>query len=207
VAVVNGYVTRDEVKTWLSLDPDDLDELDELIEAAINATSRYFDKRCRRHFYQRTEARRFEATDAYTLDLGHYNDLVSVTTLKTDEDGDGTFEVTWDPTERELKPTRVNAAPEAKPYRSVHAIGRRFPYAMAVGERTERIEISGTWGWPEVPVDIHQAAKIQVARIVKRREAPEGIVGLNQFGVMYVSGKADPDVRGLIGPYRLRAVG
>lgn len=211
MAIVHGYVTLPEVKAWMSADPEDwtgANPKDDLYEAAINAVSRYIDKKCKRHFFQVTEARDLQADDLYNLALPHFHDLVDVTTFTTDEDGDGVFETTWiENTDFELRPKAIKAAPEEKPYRSVRAIGRTFPINVVAGGRLERIRINGVWGWPDIPDAITQATKIQVARVIKRKEAPEGILGLNQFGVLRVSGKPDPDVMDLIGPYRLRSVG
>lgn len=208
VGAVNAYVSRAEVKRWLGLDePSEPHALDPLIDTAIDATSRWIDARCRRHFFQVVEARRFAATSAYEIQFGHFNDLVSVTALRTDEDGDGIYETTWAPEDFVLRPTRHTSAPELKPFRMVQAIGRTFPRANAPGQRCELVEIDGVWGWPAIPTPVTQAAEIQVARIVKRKEAPEGIIGLSQFGAIRVSGKPDPDVSAQLGGYRLRAVG
>lgn len=205
--IVNGYVTQSEMKAWLGLDPEEPhDELDDLIDDVVNAVSRYFDEICLRTFYQVIEARVFDPVDRYTIALGTYNDLVSVTELATDEDGDGTYEEVWDETEYELGPAPGSAS-EPRPYRFVDAIGRRFPLVCIKGERKHRTRIMGTWGWPQFPDGLVQATKIQGARVLKRKEAPEGILGLNQFGVLRVAGKPDPDVMDLVRPYRLRTVG
>lgn len=212
MVIVNGYTTRPEIKAWLNYDAEDLNTVhhdDDLIDAAINGTSRWVDGKCKRTFYQVEESRDFAASDAYNLDLGHYNDLVSVGALSTDDDGDGVFETTWtEGVDFELRPKNVMAGPEEKPYRSIRAIGRKFPINLTPGGRVERIRILGEpWGWPEVPAGIVTGVKIQVVRIVKRREAPEGIIGLGQFGITYVRTKGDPDVMGAIKPYRLRSLG
>lgn len=211
MAIVNGYITLPELKVWLRFDPDEVNAPhpdDDLFEAAITGVSRWIDTKCKRHFYQVDEPRDFAASDLYNLNLGHFNDLVSIDTLTTDEDGDGVFETTWiEGTDFELRPKNVMAGAEEKPYRLVRALGRRFPVNITAGGRIERIRMSGTWGWPAFPAGVVTGTKIQVARVVKRKEAPEGIVGLNQFGVVRVSGKPDPDVMDAIKPYRLRSLG
>lgn len=208
MAIVNGYVDRTEMKRWLEIDaPSEPHKLDELIDAAVNGVSRWLDTKCKRHFFQVEEARDFWASDYYNLDLGHFNDLVSVDALSTDDDGDGVFEGAWsENVDFELRPRNVMAGAEENPYRSVRAIGRRFPINLAAGGRIERIRILGVWGWPAVPDGIVQTTKLQVARIVKRREAPEGIAGLGQFGVVRMT-RVDPDVQAGYQPYRLRSVG
>jgi hypothetical protein len=211
VAIVNGYITLPELKRWLRFDPDELNTPhpdDDLFEAAINGTCRWIDQKCKRHFYQLVEVRDFEATDLYNLALGQFNDLVSVTALTTDDDGDGVYETAWTVgTDFELRPRNVMASSEKKPYRSVRALGRQFPVNVLAGGRLERIRISGTWGWPEFPDGIVSASKLQAARIVKRKEAPEGVLGLGAFGVTVRMGRNDPDVMAAIAPYRLRSLG
>lgn len=203
MAIVNGYVTLPELKRWLRYEePEDAQPDDELYEATATAVSRYVDNYCNRHFYQITEERDFCASDVHTIALGTFNDLVSITELSTDEDGDGVFAEVWDAADYETRPKNTLG-----PYRFIRAIGRRFPRNTAAGGRLERIRVEGVWGWPTVPEAVHQATLIQAARVAKRKEAPEGILGLNQFGVLRVSGKPDPDVRDLLGSYRIRAVG
>lgn len=209
MAIVNGYVTLPELKRWLRFDPEDLNAShpdDDLFETAINGTSRWIDQKCKRHFYQVVEPRVFHADDAYTLSLGHFNDLVSVDSLTVDRDGDGVYEETWTAgTDFELGPQNVGAGAEEKPYRVVRALDRTFP--VSTSGRTERVRIDGTWGWPAVPDGIVTAAKMQAARIVKRKEAPEGVLGLGQFGITVRMSRHDPDVLAAIRPYRLRSLG
>lgn len=208
--IVNGYATRDELKVWASIDLD-VNNLDDLIDKAINASSRGLDKFCKRHFYQVDEIRRFESVDRCTVRFGTYSDLVSVTALATDDDGDGVFETAWAAADFELAPVRVNAAPEPKPYREVVAIkDRRFPIVRKGS--VYRVQINGKWGWPgtppieNIPDAIHEASLLQSSRLLKRREAPEGVIGLNMFGTVRL-GRLDPDVAALAKPYRIHVVG
>lgn len=211
MAIVNGYVTLPELKRWLRFDPEDLNVShpdDDLFESAVNGTCRWIDQRCKRHFFQIVESRDFAADDPYNLALGHFNDLVSVSALTVDQDGDGIFEETWTVgTDFELRPVNVMAGAEQKPYRAVRAIGRQFPLNALAGGRVERIRITGTWGWPAIPDGVITATKLQAARIVKRKEAPEGVLGLGQFGITVRMGRWDPDVLAAIRPYRLRSLG
>lgn len=210
IATQDDYTSLAEMKLWMGGHAEDAEQpsaLDGLIQAAITGTSRWLERKCKRHFYQRVETRYFAADDAYNLALGHWNDLVDLQSLTTDEDGDGVYEGVWATSEFELRPRNAPTMPEERPYRSVRAIGRRFPINATQGGRIERLALLGTWGWPSYPSGIVTGTKIQVARIVKRKEAPEGIMGLNQFGVLRVANKPDPDVMQAIGPYRLRSLG
>lgn len=62
-----------------------------LLQAAEDA-SRYLDGECHRRFYIQTATRYFTAHNPCCLDI---DDLLSVTTLKTDDDGDRVYETTW----------------------------------------------------------------------------------------------------------------
>lgn len=206
--VVNGYITRDELKAQVGLDVGDT-EFDDLIDKAINAASRGIDNHTKRFFYQVAEERRFESIGPRLVEFGTFSDLTDETpiTLSTDEDGDGTFEV-WDPTEYELQPVRQRAAPEVRPWRRVLAISSRtFPRVYTQESSSYRVKIDGTWGWPvAVPDAVIEATMIQAHRLFKRREAPEGLIGLNMFGTVRM-GKLDPDVRKLVRPYKITVVG
>lgn len=202
MAVVNGYASRDDLKSWLEvpLDPDP--ELDPLVDDAITASSRGIDNACKRHFFTVTETRFFNAASYSLVRFGTWNDAASVTEVATDDDDDGTFMV-WDADDFTLIPLNRQGA-ELLPVRGVVAIGdRSFPLG---GKRPGRSRITAPWGWADVPVAIHEATILQSARLVKRRKSPEGVVGLNMFGSVKV-GRLDPDVGKLIKRYRLRTVG
>lgn len=204
--VVDGYIDRDALKKRAGLSLDD-DEFDELIDKAINAASRGIDVFTKRHFYQVAEARVFTADTSDIVQFGTYNDLVSVTALETDTTGDGSFETAWTPADYELHPVNATAGPEQRPYRYAQAVGTlRFPISRKTVGRRNLVRIDGTWGWPAVPASVIEACEIQAHRLFKRREAPEGVVGLNMFGTVRM-GRLDPDVGGLVKPYRIRVVG
>lgn len=195
MAVVNGYCTLPELKAWLRFDPEDLNQPhpdDALFENAISASSRWIDSKCKRHFYQVVEQRELQPDDAKELLLPHFHDLVSVTSIVTDD------YPTWTVDDYVLHPRNAAAAPEPRPYRSIVAISRYWRGTA---------KITGTWGWPAVPDAIKTACKIQAARTVKRREAPEGVLGLGQFGITVRLSRSDPDVLAAVQPYRLRSLG
>lgn len=63
-----------------------------------------------------------------------------------------------------------------------------------------QVRVTGLWGWPYVPDDITQATYIQAARLYRRKDSPEGVLGNAEWGTIRVS-RVDPDVQALIGPY------
>lgn len=191
-AAANVYATLAELKDALKVSQTDTD-LDGVFTAAILAVSREIDNWCGRHFYKITEPRTFTPTNYWCLKLGEYNDLVSVTTLKTDASGDGTFETTWQTTDYQLLTAtgspNPNAGPEPKPYGQIRAVGAQtFPLTYSYSlMRADRVEITGTWGWPQVPTDVREACKLLAVESGKLlREAPFGVAGFGEFGVVRV---------------------
>lgn len=64
------------------------------------------------------------------------------------------------------------------------------------------MRITAQFGWPAVPDDISEAALIQAARLFKRKDSPEGVIGNAEWGVVRLS-RRDPDVWNLIEQYVL----
>lgn len=200
------YATLPEFKTWATI-PDTLDDL--VAVGALEAVTRWIDEHCDRHFWQdgatgSEVARTFVPCDSYRLDI---DDLVpgTVTTFKTDESGDGTFETTWAAGDYQLQP--VNR-PDGRPYRRALAVSSRiFPLQYSWPSRADRVEITGIWGWAAVPEAVHQACLLQSSRVLKRRNSPEGITGFGtEFGHIRVSSRLDSDVQMLLDPYRRTGV-
>lgn len=117
--------------------------------------------------------------------------LISVTTLKTDEDGDGVFEVTWTAlTDYILYP--LNDTPKTE-IRVNAAAGR---YTFPLGQR--RVEIVGSWGEAAAaPEPIAEAVDLQVNRWRWRLRAPEGVAGNTEQGMIELK-DLDPDVRAIL---------
>lgn len=198
MTIVNGYATLPQIKDWVG---ETTSRLDTMLEQRVQAASRRIDNLTNRCFYQVTETRVFDACDPWKLDI---DDLVSVTTLKTDENADGTFEVTWTANvDYQLHPLNPNAAPEQEPYREAHAIAARsFPLRFNNRDRAGRVQINGVWGWPAIPDGVFTACLMLAGRGVGRRKSPEGVAGFGEFGPVRIS-RTDPDVWDYVGPYWL----
>lgn len=180
-------------------------EFDPMLDDVAISVTRWVDEFCQRHFWQdgaigSEVARTFAASNPWCLNFGPFNDLVSITELATDEAGDGTFETTWAASDYQLQP--VNQ-PTGRPFTSIEAVaGRLFPVRWWPEGRGDRVQVTGVWGWAAVPDAVYQATLIQAARVFKRKDAPEGVVGFDQFGTIRVSSRPDPDVEALLSPYR-----
>ncbi len=200
MVIINGYAELEDLTGWII--NENVDNAD-ILENVVTSVSRWIDQYCQRHFYQQTAtARVFDACSPYRVKFGAFNDLVSVTTLKTDSNADGTFETTWSASDYQLLP-RNTAAAETRPYNSIRSLGTRiFPIPTGYTTRDGLIEITGTWGWPAVPAAVKEACLMQSSRIYKRRYSPDGVAGFNEYGVVRVAGKLDSDVADMLDPYR-----
>lgn len=197
------YTTLAELRVALSLKPTDTED-DEDLQDAILVASRAVEQDCQRIFYSKTDTRSFRAQGLWCLRLDTFNDLVSVTTLKTDADGDGTFETTWSAGDYQLLcadgTPNTNAGPEPRPYTQIRAVGARsFPVVCSTG-RTNLVQITGTWGWPQVPDPIRRATRMMAAEIYKLNSAPFGATNIADLGIIRV--RDNPKYLRLIADYR-----
>lgn len=195
MAITNGYTTLANVKAALRI-TDSVD--DALLEQAVEGSSRRIDGYCGRFFYQRSATVNLFAYDPWNQPV---SDLVSITTLKTDGAGDGTFSTTWSAGDYYLEPT--DTALQNRPYtRIVAKAGKTFP--LQEFPRQPLVQVNGTWGWPAVPDDVEQACLLLSIRSFSRLNAALGVVG---FADMAIQVRAvDPDVRDLLAPYIMLGV-
>jgi hypothetical protein len=135
------------------------------------------------------------ARDIYTLLL--QDDLYQITTLKTDDDGDGTYEDTWTlNVDYQLQP--LNATLQNRPYNRLTAIGgKTFP--IVIQPEIPAVEVTGIWGWGAIPDDVNQACILLAMRGFARYNAALGVVGFADMAIQVRS--VDPDVRDMLSPY------
>lgn len=135
MSAVNGYCTLADVKARADLTTTDTTR-DAFVEQMIEAASRWIDQHTGRHFYALTATRYFTAQDGLALRV---SDLASVSTLKTDEDGDRTYETTWAATDYDLLPYNH------PPYQWLEVTPNGLNVFPAV---RKGVQIAGVWGWP-----------------------------------------------------------
>lgn len=202
MTITNGYLTIDEAVEYVG-QSDVRDTA--MLEDVVTAASRLIDRHCDRHFYQATAtARIFDSPDGYSLTFGPFNDLVSVTSVKTDDNEDGSYETTRSATTYQLHPVGATTrGPAAWPYTSLHMLGGATLPTPTITGRVGLIEITGTWGWPTAPPpEVKQACRLIVAEMAKLKDAPLGIAGGDVMGVAYVGRRLPARAVDLLAPFR-----
>jgi hypothetical protein len=101
------------------------------------------------------------------------DDLVTLTSLTLDLDGDGVYETTWTrDTDFYLDPP--NASNDSLPYERVclrPQVGKFFP------AWPNAVKVTGRFGWPAVPSQVTEYAYILAAQFLMRvRQAPFGVI-------------------------------
>jgi uncharacterized phiE125 gp8 family phage protein len=192
----NGYLTVAEMKTRLDLTGT---AHDAVLDSMITAASRQIDAYTGRAFFTTTGDRYLTAIWPDYLILPY--DAVSVTAIATDGDGDRVYETSWAFTDYDLEPD--DAPARGEPYVAIRVAPsstKLFPVRVARG-----VKITGTWGYATaVPAPVIEACALLVARLFKRRDAPFGLAGAPEIGVLQAIPRLDPDVRQLLDPYRRR---
>jgi hypothetical protein len=203
VSIINGYLTAGEASDYVGRQFADSSGI---LNDVVTVASRSIDRHCGRHFYRvgttgTPVARVFDSDDGFTVELGGYNDLVSVSTLKSDDVGSGVFGTTWSAGTYQLLPAGAAArAPQAEPFTSIMLLaGNTFPTTVPSGRRG-LVEVTGVWGWPAVPIEVTQACRILVAELAKLQDAPLGMLGSAEFGMSRIPPQKQRHVRDLLGP-------
>ncbi len=201
MAIVNGYATLSDVKAAARI-TDTID--DGLLEMAIESSSRDIDAYTERVFFSTgatAVARVYIPQDIYLVET---DDIISVTTLKSDSTGNGTFDITWASTDYQLEPLNGLAGGISTPATRIRAIGEYlWPVyePRNVNSNQASVQVTGVFGFASIPSAIKQATILASLRAYKRYESPTGVLGFSDMGVVRV-GRLDPDVERLVAPYR-----
>lgn len=174
---------------------------DTALQNVLDATDTLIDLYCDRKtgFGTASETRYYTAEDyQYVLT----DDLVSVTTLQTDDDANGTYETTWTSgTDYVLAPR--NAALDGFPYTEIDTSvtwPRNFPKDVYLG-----VKVVGVFGFPSVPSAVVQAEIIQAGAVWNSRTAPFGVIGSADLGgILRMSRALHPEAALILEPYRKR---
>ena len=204
MAITNGYCSLADVKAAARI-TDTID--DTLLELSIESASREIDSYTERVFYQTGSegtpvARVYVPQDSYVVET---DDIISVTTLKTDSNGDGTFDTTFDVSDFQLEPLNGLAGGIETPFTRIRSVGT-FLWPVYeprnVDANQASVQVTGVFGFSSVPTAVRQACILSALRQYKRYESPTGVLGFSDLGAVRVGTKLDPDVERMIQPYR-----
>lgn len=185
-------------ETVTLIDQSDLID-DSAIESVIEAVSRWIDEHTGRKFYSSDETRVYTAEHYDYLSI---DDLLSVTTLKTDTTGDGTYDTTWTTDDYYLDP--ANADLESKPYTSIVLTpdGNESFTTLRRG-----VQIVGAFGYSATtPPPISEACILGSMRLLKRKDSIFGVTGSPDFGHVRAILSQDPDIYNLLWSFMRGAI-
>lgn len=205
----NFYCGLEELKSRLgvanSVTADDYE-----MTMAIKIATAYINRYCGTHFFRVTEARTFPVTNIYFLPI---DQVVpgSITSFRIDVDGDGVFETPW--TEgtnyqvyREGATYNQNYAGVDRPFDFVKVImgtgpagGQFFPFVWPF-THDDRVQITATWGWKEIPPEVQHAALLLSVQLFKEKDSPWGVVGMSDLGAVRV--QQSPWIVDLLRPFK-----
>jgi len=197
MAIVQGYATLQQVKAAARI-TDSVD--DELLETAIESSSRMIDGYCERRFYTNgTETRYFAATDSYAVDV---DDIAGTAiTVETSAGLDGIYDETWTTSDYQLEPlNRTNAGLDF-PITRLRAIGDYLFPVDPVAHETG-VKITGVFGFATaVPAAVKQATILASLRQYQRYSSALGVAGFGDMGAVRVA-RIDPDIQSMLMPFR-----
>jgi len=206
MAITNGYATLTEIKNYMSIsDNTDNDLLENLVESA----SRSIDRIANRRFYLDATAsarlyRAYSNIFVYVDDIGTTSNLV----VAVDENGNGTYSKTLTlNTDYILDP--LTSPSLNRPYTQLTMVSNTetwpiFPGLTSNGLRPG-VQVTARWGWPSVPDDLNMACLILTADLYKRKDAPGGILGLGDLGVVRMS-PIGRDVTAMVRAYKKEVI-
>lgn len=185
-----AYATLDLFRARFSI-TDSIDDVQ--LQQALDTASAMIDEDTQLGPYSALTAttRYFTPTRS---DVLYVPPLISITTLKTDDNDDGTYETTWSASDYELDTwsTRIG-----QPYEIIRALTRSFPTTTT---RKRIVQIVGSWGWSTTPDQITEATLLLASRLFRRQTSPLGVQSLADGGQLFIR-SSDPDYRHLIAPF------
>mgnify|MGYP001594638033 CR=1 FL=1 len=147
----NSYITLDTLKSTAGLNLGTGTAYDNRLIEIAETVSRQLDNLLNRHFYYIVETRYFDGNGSNFLFVP---DLVSIGSLREDDNLDGTFDVIWNANDFILYP--LNAAPTSTwghPYSQIIVSNKSNGTQDTFLRGQRNYEIVGTWGYGKVSLD------------------------------------------------------
>lgn len=192
------YLTLAELKDLVDVPSTDT-QFDAVLNRVRDAASRCCDGYKHTRFYPTTETRTYSP-----LRWGEevqIDDLNTLTSLTLDFDGDGTHETTWtEGTEFFLEPENYIADGIPADRLVLNRYARSTNPCGHWPRYRQSVQITGSWGWAETPVNVVQATALIAVRLFKRKETPYAIMSViaNEAVAAARLGNIDPDAKNLL---------
>lgn len=205
-AIGRYYCSVNELRDELGI-ADNVD--DALLTSAISAATEQIEDYCGRAFWQSPDAltsRLYNAVDPLHCEV---DDISTATGLMVmiDTIGYGSYDlqlvlgqdfVLWPLNSFTLRPVQ--------PATELHVLlGTRW-YFPAPRTRPS-VQVTAQWGWPAVPDSVNKACIVQAAQLFKSKDAPFGVAGFTEFGVVRLRARLHPIAEGLLDRWRKDACG
>jgi hypothetical protein len=202
MTITNGYTSKAVYKQRFYDEGQGDTKDDVAIESVIEAVSRSIDEICWQRFFTTSENETRYFTPEFRDWLRLPERIISINTLKTDNDNDRTYENTWANTDYDLMP--FNASLDGEPYRWIE-VTPNGDYSFPLVQKG--VEISGKFGWSSAPKQITEACLLASHRLMARRNSPYGVSGAAAVGNLTLTVekmKSDPDIMELLSPFIMR---
>lgn len=195
MALDDSYATLAELKAFARVKgTTDDDSLNDALEAASRAIEQF----CGRQFNvaASASARVYYPEHSCLVEVDDFHTTTGLV-VKVDSSGSGTFDTTWDVSDYELRPLNGIVSGQAGwPYCEIWGDGSRlFP----TNSRRASVEVTATWGWATVPTPVRQACLIMAQELYKLGDAPFGVQGMGEWGVVRV--RENPMAMKKLSPY------
>jgi hypothetical protein len=209
-AQTSDYLEREDLKRTLSLEG--MSAADNDIDLAISSASRAVEQLTGRRFWPDPDVNQTRYFTARSYDYVDVGDLITLTSLTFDWDGDNVYELNWTALPALWMLDPPNAPADGFPYQAIRTRkasrnmmwdewdgvygGSSFPTSEAA------VKVVGRFGWLTAPPQVEQATGLIASRLLKRkREAPFGVAALGVDGVGVRIAGSDPDVEMLLRPF------
>ncbi len=181
----------------------------DLLEDLIESASRSIDRMANRRFYLDATAsarlyRAYSDIFVYVDDIGTTSNL----SVALDINGNGTYTKTLTLNQDYILDP-LTASSLGRPFTQLTMVSNTetwpiFPGLTQNGLRPG-VQVTARWGWPSVPDDINMACLILTADLYKRKDAPGGILGLGDLGVVRMS-PIGRDVTAMVRAYKKEVI-
>lgn len=197
MALGDPYATLAELKQRLGIDTSDTTE-DTVLTAVLASATAAVNSFCDRQFNDAgtTSAREYRPATCDHVDVDDFSTTTGLI-VAVDTGGDGTYATTLTASDYLTEPLNgiVNGQP-GWPYSEIVHLTGRWPTP-----RTKRptVRVTARWGWTAVPAPVKQATLIMAHETARQKEAPGGIGGFSDFGIIRV--RDNPFAARLLMPY------